>query len=49
MVCEPNETDVDINIPVVMLPQDAGQILKRNMRNSSHGKLEKEFDHFRYR
>ncbi|XP_051132709.1 signal peptide peptidase-like 4 isoform X1 [Andrographis paniculata] len=36
MVCEANETDVDIGIPVVMLPQDAGEILKKNMRNGSH-------------
>ncbi|KAL0412025.1 UNVERIFIED_CONTAM: Signal peptide peptidase-like 4 [Sesamum latifolium] len=36
MVCEANETDVDIGIPVVMLPQDAGAVLKQSMRNSSH-------------
>ncbi|KAH6756446.1 SIGNAL PEPTIDE PEPTIDASE-LIKE 4 [Perilla frutescens var. hirtella] len=36
MVCEKNETDVDIGIPVVMLPQDAGASLKQSMRNSSH-------------
>ncbi|KAK4415925.1 Signal peptide peptidase-like 4 [Sesamum alatum] len=36
MVCEANETDVDIGIPVVMLPQDAGAALKRSMGNSSH-------------
>lgn len=39
MVCEKNETDVNIGIPVVMLPQDAGGSLKESMRNSSHGKL----------
>lgn len=39
MVCEPNETDVHVGIPVVMLPQDAGQSLKESMQNSSHGKL----------
>lgn len=39
MVCEANETDVRIGIPVVMLPQDAGESLKESMKNSSHGKL----------
>ncbi|KAH6778702.1 SIGNAL PEPTIDE PEPTIDASE-LIKE 4 [Perilla frutescens var. hirtella] len=36
MVCEANETDVHVGIPVVMLPQDAGQSLKESMKNSSH-------------
>ncbi|PIN22830.1 putative protein, contains PA domain [Handroanthus impetiginosus] len=36
MVCEANETDVDIGIPVVMLPQDAGATLKQSMLNTSH-------------
>ncbi|KAL8495230.1 hypothetical protein ACS0TY_019403 [Phlomoides rotata] len=35
MVCEANETDVHVGIPVVMLPQDAGESLKQNMKNSS--------------
>lgn len=35
MVCEANETDVHVGIPVVMLPQDAGESLKLNMKNSS--------------
>ncbi|XP_065859595.1 signal peptide peptidase-like 4 [Euphorbia lathyris] len=35
MVCEPNETDVHIHIPAVMLPQDAGGSLKNYMQNSS--------------
>lgn len=39
MVCEANETDVHVGIPVVMLPQDAGQNLKDSMNESSHGKL----------
>lgn len=39
MVCEKNETVVDVGIPVVMLPQDAGGSLKVSMKNSSHGKL----------
>ncbi|KAK4418619.1 Signal peptide peptidase-like 2 [Sesamum alatum] len=36
MVCEANETDVNIHIPVVMLPQDAGASLKQLMMNGSH-------------
>ncbi|KAL7125782.1 hypothetical protein ABFS83_14G139600 [Erythranthe nasuta] len=36
MVCEANETDVDIGIPVVMLPQNAGSRLKESMNNTSH-------------
>ncbi|KAL8541176.1 hypothetical protein ACS0TY_002442 [Phlomoides rotata] len=36
MVCEKNETDVNVGIPVVMLPQDAGASLKENMRNNSY-------------
>lgn len=39
MVCEKNETDISVGIPVVMLPQDAGESLKEFMRNGSHGKL----------
>ncbi|CAI0414508.1 unnamed protein product [Linum tenue] len=29
MVCEPDETDLDIHIPAVMLPQDAGVTLEK--------------------
>ncbi|KAL8062710.1 hypothetical protein ABFX02_02G165500 [Erythranthe guttata] len=36
MVCEANETDVSIRIPVVMLPKDAGVSLKQNMANTSN-------------
>ncbi|CAI9101871.1 OLC1v1000014C1 [Oldenlandia corymbosa var. corymbosa] len=36
MVCEANETDVQIGIPAVMLPIDAGQSLEANIRNKSH-------------
>ncbi|XP_027334177.1 signal peptide peptidase-like 4 isoform X2 [Abrus precatorius] len=36
MVCEENETDVDINIPAVMLPQDAGLNLERHIENNSN-------------
>nr|AAL14628.1 growth-on protein GRO11 [Euphorbia esula] len=35
MVCEANETDVHIQIPAVMLPQDAGGSLRDYMQNSS--------------
>lgn len=35
MVCEANETDVNIGIPAIMLPQDAGASLENYMKNSS--------------
>ncbi|XP_057511225.1 signal peptide peptidase-like 4 isoform X1 [Actinidia eriantha] len=35
MVCEANETDVDIGIPAVMLPQDAGVSLEESLLNNS--------------
>ncbi|KAF7152426.1 hypothetical protein RHSIM_Rhsim01G0159800 [Rhododendron simsii] len=35
MVCEANETDVDIRIPAVMLPQDAGISLEESLNNKS--------------
>ncbi|KAF5733060.1 signal peptide peptidase-like 4 [Tripterygium wilfordii] len=35
MVCETNESDVEIGIPTVMLPQDAGANLERWLKNSS--------------
>jgi signal peptide peptidase-like protein 2B len=28
MVCDQNETELDINIPAVLLPKDAGTILQ---------------------
>lgn len=37
MVCEPDETDLDIKIPAVMLPQDAGATLEKMLINSSKG------------
>lgn len=37
MVCEENETDIDIGIPAVMLPQDAGTNLERHLENNSIG------------
>lgn len=38
MVCEKDETDLDIKIPAVMLPQDAGVSLEKMLKNSSSGK-----------
>ncbi|KAL3498864.1 hypothetical protein ACH5RR_041596 [Cinchona calisaya] len=35
MVCEPNETDLDIKIPAVILPHDAGASLEKMLSNSS--------------
>ncbi|KAF1889537.1 hypothetical protein Lal_00024864 [Lupinus albus] len=35
MVCEVNETDVNIGIPAVMLPQDAGINLEKHIKNNS--------------
>jgi signal peptide peptidase-like protein 2B len=35
MVCEDNETDLQIGIPVVMLPQDAGASLEKYLLNST--------------
>ncbi|XP_054784228.1 signal peptide peptidase-like 4 [Prosopis cineraria] len=35
MVCDENETDVDIRIPAVMLPQDAGTNLEKHLENNS--------------
>lgn len=34
MVCEENETDVTIGIPAVMLPQDAGDSLEKDLKNN---------------
>jgi hypothetical protein len=39
MVCEPDETDLDIHIPAVMLPQDAGSSLEKMLLTNSSGKL----------
>ncbi|KAF8013397.1 hypothetical protein BT93_I1291 [Corymbia citriodora subsp. variegata] len=35
MVCDPDETDLDIQIPAVMLPHDAGSSLLKMLMNSS--------------
>ncbi|KAA8544300.1 hypothetical protein F0562_022312 [Nyssa sinensis] len=33
MVCEANETDLEIGIPAVMLPQDASASLEQSIKN----------------
>lgn len=38
MVCDPDETDLDIHIPAVMMPQDAGASLEKMLLNTSSGK-----------
>ncbi|KAH1115533.1 hypothetical protein J1N35_008911 [Gossypium stocksii] len=35
MVCDPDETDLDIHIPTVMLPQDAGVSLEKMLSSNS--------------
>ncbi|WOL05399.1 hypothetical protein Cni_G14127 [Canna indica] len=35
MVCEQNETNLDINIPAVMLPHDAGISLERSLKSGA--------------
>ncbi|GMH22697.1 hypothetical protein Nepgr_024540 [Nepenthes gracilis] len=35
MVCEPDETDIDIHIPAVMIPQDAGISLEKMLLTNS--------------
>ncbi|KAH9719529.1 Signal peptide peptidase-like 2 [Citrus sinensis] len=35
MVCDPDETDLDIHIPAVMMPQDAGASLEKMLLNTS--------------
>lgn len=37
MVCENNETDLDIGIPAVMLPQDAGVTLENFLKHNTTG------------
>lgn len=39
MVCEPNDTDLHIHIPAIMLPQEAGASLESMLNKSSSGKL----------
>lgn len=37
MVCEKNETDLDINIPAVLLPRDAGFALHTVLTSGNSG------------
>lgn len=37
MVCDHNETDLNIGIPAVMLPQDAGASLETSLQHASAG------------
>jgi len=39
MVCDPDETDLNIHIPAVMLPLDAGARLEKMLTNTSSGEL----------
>ena len=39
MVCEPDETDLNIRIPAVMLPLDAGTRLEKMLTTTSSGEL----------
>ena len=39
MVCEKNETDLDIHIPAVLLPKDAGSALHTLLTSGNAGKL----------
>jgi hypothetical protein len=38
MVCEKNETELDIHIPAVLLPQDAGIALRTLVTDGKSGK-----------
>lgn len=37
MICDHNETDLNIGIPAVMLPQDAGASLETSLQHASAG------------
>lgn len=39
MVCDPDETDLNIHIPAVMLPLDAGTRLENMLMSASSGEL----------
>ena len=39
MVCKPEKTDLDIRIPAVILPRDAGIRLKRKLMSNLSGEL----------
>lgn len=42
MVCDPDEVELDTQIPAVMLPQDAGATLENMLRN---GSSDREYQH----
>ncbi|CAJ1927822.1 unnamed protein product [Sphenostylis stenocarpa] len=46
MVCDPDETDLNIHIPAVMLPLDAGARLEKMLTNTLSGEL--PFDFHKY-
>ena len=37
MVCDPNETDLNISISAVMLPHDAGASLESSVKSGASG------------
>lgn len=39
MVCDPDETDLNIHIPAIMLPQDAGTRLEEMLMSTSSGEF----------
>jgi len=43
MVCDADETDLDIHIPAVMLPLDAGARLAKMLTSTSTGELPFDF------
>jgi len=43
MVCDPDETDLNIHIPAVMLPLDAGTRLEKMLTSTSSGELSFDF------
>lgn len=43
MVCDPDETDLNIHIPAVMLPLDAGARLEKMLTSTSSGELSFDF------
>lgn len=46
MVCDPDETDLNIHIPAVMLPLDAGTRLEKMLMSISSGKLPFNFQNY---
>jgi len=39
MVCGENDTSINVTIPVVMIPQSAGKMLKNFLHHGASGKL----------